>query len=374
MKVSEINSFLPRWASPPGETISELLIAKRLGLEEFVQLLDITQEKAQALIAGKAVITAHLAHLLEQYLGGSAAFWLNRESQYRRDLSRLHRDASPESEWPREFPIVDMRKFGWISSTSDNVAHDLLRFFDVADVTAWREKYRDLIETIAFRTSPAFESELGAVAAWIRQGEHESESIQCERWTPAHFKETLTVIRQLTRQKYPASFLPELRARCAACGVAVVVLRAPAGCHASGATHFLSQDKAMLLLSFRYLSDDHFWFSFFHEAGHLLLHDRTALFVEGTDVAVDEDEEREANEFAENVLIPAEFRTEMLRLPINGIAVVRFAREIGVSPGIVVGQLQHHGRLTHRQLNNLKRRFVWTDKPPSAAKPDEDIG
>jgi hypothetical protein len=34
----------------------------------------------------------------------------------------------------------------------------------------------------------------------------------------------------------------------------------------------ISPNKAMVILSFRYLSDDHFWFTFFHEIAHLLLH------------------------------------------------------------------------------------------------------
>jgi HTH-type transcriptional regulator/antitoxin HigA len=370
MKISATDNFLPRWASPPGDTISELLAFKDLGLADFARVLQISRDKANALISGQGVITASLARLLEQHVGGSVTFWLSRESQYRQDISRIQRETESDSEWLREFPISEMRKFGWISPSNTNITDELLHFFDVIDVPAWRVKYRDIVESVAFRTSPSFESELGAIAAWIRQGERQSETIHCGRWTPARFKRALFDIRQLTRKKNPASFIPELQTICAACGVAVVVLRSPTGCRASGATFFLSPEKAMILLSFRYLSDDHFWFTFFHEAGHLLLHERTTLFVEGAEIPSDDDEEREANQFAADVLIPREFRDAMLRLPVNGIAVIQFAREIGVSPGIVVGQLQHHGRFTHRQLNNLKRRFT-CDAADSTAETDE---
>jgi Zn-dependent peptidase ImmA (M78 family) len=142
----------------------------------------------------------------------------------------------------------------------------------------------------------------------------------------------------------------------------VVILRAPTGCRASGATRFLSAEKALLLLSFRYLSDDHFWFTFFHEAAHLLLHDRQAVFLEGQDGSRAKEEDQ-ANNFAAEMLVPKEFRDQMFNLPVNGFDVIRFAKLVGVSPGIVVGQLQFYGHFTHRQLNNLKRRFGW--------KPDE---
>ncbi|MBZ5563961.1 MAG: ImmA/IrrE family metallo-endopeptidase [Acidobacteriia bacterium] len=115
-----------------------------------------------------------------------------------------------------------------------------------------------------------------------------------------------------------------------------------------------------MLLSFRYLSDDQFWFSFFHEAGHLLLHGAQGLFLESDDTPATK-QEQEASDFAEGVLVSPQFREALLRLSLNGREVIRFAHRAGISPGIVVGQLQHHGKFTYRQLNNLKRRFRWEE-------------
>ncbi len=123
---------------------------------------------------------------------------------------------------------------------------------------------------------------------------------------------------------------------------------------------FLSLTRPMILLSFRYLSDDQFWFTFFHEAGHLVLHGDRCIFLEGDDTLSTEEED-EANAFAANVLIPPELQAEMLRLPLNGRAVMRFVRKVGISPGIVVGQLQHYGCFRRNQLNNLKRRYTWVE-------------
>ena len=114
----------------------------------------------------------------------------------------------------------------------------------------------------------------------------------------------------------------------------------------------------MILLSFRHLSDDHFWFTFFHEAGHLLLHGDRPLFIDGED-DVSSAEELEANQFAEETLVPPDRRDEMLALPIKARAIIRFARAIGVSPGIVVGQLQFHKKIRPNQLNVLRRRYAW---------------
>jgi Zn-dependent peptidase ImmA (M78 family) len=114
------------------------------------------------------------------------------------------------------------------------------------------------------------------------------------------------------------------------------------------------------MLSFRHLSDD-FWFAFFHEAGHLLMHGENSIFLEGDD-SLSTVEEEEANTFAASTLIPTDYHDELTNLPTNGIAIMRFARRIGISPGIVVGQLQHRGILRRNQLSNLKRRYTWTEE------------
>jgi Zn-dependent peptidase ImmA (M78 family) len=116
----------------------------------------------------------------------------------------------------------------------------------------------------------------------------------------------------------------------------------------------------MVALSFRHLSEDHFWFTFFHEVGHLLLHGPTATFVDSESAATDA-KEREANRFAATTLIPLDRRNEMERLGVRSHAVLRFAASVGISPGIVVGQLQHQGLLAPASLNFLKRRYNWED-------------
>jgi hypothetical protein len=309
-------------------------------------------------------ITQTTAEQLKLFLGGSKRFWMSREQQYRQAVRRIADCQSAESgkSWIDELPTKDLTKFGWIDAvpTKPEKLTECLRFFGVGDVDEWRTTYDNSIKRTAFRKSASFDSHFGALAAWLRQAELEAEKIECEPWNPITFREALGRIRNLTRKRNPNVFLPELRSICAACGVAVVVVRTPTGCRASGSTRFISESKAILALSFRYLSDDHFWFTFFHEAAHLLLHEKARLFLEGDATSSDKEEE-EANSFAAVTLIPDEFKTRFQTLPVDGYAVIRFAREVGISPGIVVGQLQHQGHYRRNQLNNLKTRFKWKE-------------
>lgn len=359
------NDFQPDWVSPPGETIADLLEERGLSVTEFAAGLGRTPAYTSDLVHGREVITAEVARQLEALFGGSAAFWINRESQYREALARLQREAHNVAAraWLSELPLKDMIKFEWLErglTASAAQAEACLRFFAVPDVDAWRRTYGQVLEMATFRTSPSFASQPGAVAAWLRRGEIESAPIDCRPWDDKRFEAELTNVRRLTWRKNPSSFIPELQKRCAECGVTVAIVRAPAGCRASGATRFLSPTKALLLLSFRYLSDDHFWFTFFHEAGHLVLHDKKAIFLEGENRPPSKEEE-EANAFAARVLIPQEFQAALMSLRPEAREIIRFARRVGVAPGIVVGQLQYHGRLKQHQLNSLKRRFRWSD-------------
>jgi len=355
------NEFKPDWLSTPGSTIRDVIKAQGISTKQLAKLLGYNLEQTERLLRGKDVITRDVAKILSKEIGGAEKFWISREANYRSEVARLQ-DAgniAAAKAWLDALPIKDMQKLGWLpehKNTADTLA-DTLDFFDVKNVVEWREKYAPILSAVAFRTSPTYKSEPGAVLAWLRRGELRSAEVDCRPWNPSSFERALIHMRRLTRLKGPLQFVPELKRLCAQHGVALVFARPPAGCRASGATRFLTKQKSMILLSFRYLSDDHFWFTFFHEAGHLVLHNNRSFFIEdGSEVSLKE--EHEANLFAQNILIPPEARAEFLSLKPNRQSVMKFAVKTGISRGVVVGQLQHHGKLRRDQLNYLKRRYT----------------
>lgn len=359
--MTENFAFQPDWASPPGDTISDFLHEKHISISEFTQRMGYSFEFITKLLQGEKSVDKEVARKLELTLGSSIAFWLNRESQYRENLIHLKEEADLRREWIKQFPITSMTKLGWISPFSNKEQREsaCLDFFGVSRIKEWHDTYANYIEATAFRTSKSFDSEAGAVIAWLRQGEIQSDLIVCDPWNGEKLTEILHEVRSLTREKNPEVFIPEAQILFAKCGVALVIVPAPNGCRASGATYFTSPEKALVLLSFRYLSDDHFWFSLFHEVGHLLLHTHKRMFLENLDVQVNK-EEVEANKFSAEILVPPEYEPELKSLHKNNWRqIIRFAKSIGVSPGIIVGQLQHLELVKHKDLNSLKIRYRW---------------
>jgi Zn-dependent peptidase ImmA (M78 family) len=120
----------------------------------------------------------------------------------------------------------------------------------------------------------------------------------------------------------------------------------------------LTADKALIQLSLRYKTEDQLWFTFFHEAAHIVLHRKRLIFL---DISESEGElEQEANRCAAEFLIPRTEYDEFATLSSHSQNRIRaFARSIGIAPGIVVGRLQHDGILPHSHCNDLKRRLEW---------------
>jgi len=353
------DTFQPNWISVPGDTIIDLLKEKKISVEAFADQAGFTVNFVKSLINGVGDITADIAGTLSKTLGASVDFWLRREFQYREDLIRLSKVS--EASWFSLLPIKDMVKFGWLKAENSKNVQALLNYFGVRSINEWHFKYQAEMAQVSFRTSTKHKQQPGAVAAWLRQGEIQTESLVCKDWNAKLFKQSLTEIKKLTRIKDPGEFLPKLIEICAECGVALAIERTPEGCPASGVTKFLTPKRALIMLSFRYLTDDQFWFTFFHEAGHLLLHGKDCVFVEEMSKGrLISEEEKEANDFAAEQLVPAEMRQAMMFVSVyNTKKIIGFAASVGVSAGIIIGQLQHEGKIPHNKFNYYKRRYSW---------------
>jgi len=146
---------------------------------------------------------------------------------------------------------------------------------------------------------------------------------------------------------------------CASAGVAVVLVPELPRQRVCGATRWLSSDRALLQLSLFYKRDDHFWFSFFHEAGHILLHGKREIFVEQSKTIKEKGEEG-ANQFASDYLIPPnEYAMFCSNGDFSKASIIDFANEIEISPSIVAGRLQHDKFVGFNERNDLHVRLDW---------------
>ncbi|MCF6113410.1 ImmA/IrrE family metallo-endopeptidase [Mesorhizobium muleiense] len=357
--------FIPDWFSKPGDTLRAMMHRRCISINDLAGFFEGGLVVLRGLLDGSVAVDQAKAKTLAAKLGGTPDFWLKRQNNYEIALDRAVQIAADREseEWLQRVPMPGGKPRGQIS---DRKLHEELRrrlvFFNVSSLKTWECRYGRLLGDTRFRTSPSFESNDDAVLLWLRRGELEADLISTRSWNPRNLEDRLKAIRQLSRISQPARFLPKLKEICAEAGVALVVVKAPHGCRASGASRLVTPNKAMILLSFRYRSDDQFWFTVFHEIGHLLLHG-AKTFVDD-DKTADDDTEQEANEFASSCIIPENRRSEFDRLA-DRDSVMRFSVSIGVAAGLTVGQMQHRQMIAPHQFNSLKRVWTWEDIDPA---------
>lgn len=352
--------FDPDYAVAPGDTLRSTLAKTEMTQSDLAARTGLSVKHVNQIAQGIAPITHETALAFEKVTGVPATVWNRLEANYRDRLARLEdrRSLPEDTAWLDTLPIKELIRRGVISKTNDKGAllDQVCRFFGVANRRSWERVWREPLAS--FRRSPAFATDAGAVATWLRLGELEAADIECAEFDPRHFRHALQEIRTLTRDD-PERFQKEMTRLCAESGVALVFVPEITGTRASGAARWLTPTKAIIQLSLRYKADDHLWFSFFHEAAHLLLHSKKGTFVTGAETEHGPTED-EANAFAASFLIPRRYEAELFRLE-SLDEIVSFADRIGIAPGIVVGRLQREGILDWNQGNGLKKRFRFAE-------------
>lgn len=359
--------YKPDYAVLPGDSLAEMLESIPMTQKELAGRMGRPLKTINEIIKGKTAITAETALQLERVLGTPAGFWINLERNYREALARQAEVGRLKEGlvWLKRFPTRAMQKVGWLKTDGGvEQLQELLGFFGIASPDQWEAFWGE--GSVAYRKSTVFASNAEAVAAWLRRGELAAQRIPCRPYDREVFREALQAARRLTSAP-PVTFTQELARLCTTAGVAVVFVPELPGVRVSGATRWLSPTKALIQLSLRYKSDDQLWFSFFHEAGHVLLHGKRDVFIK--DEASPKDaKEAEADAFAAELLIPPDaYGRISASCPLNAACIRRLAVEVGIAPGIIVGRLQHDGLLTYSQLNHLKRRFEWVFPKTQAA-------
>jgi addiction module HigA family antidote len=352
------NEYIPDDVTPPGETLQEILDTLNMKKSELADRTGRTQKFIIDIIKHGAAITPTTALELEKVIGTPAGFWLNRERRYRESLARKEerRRLANEAYWLKSLPVSEMTKLGWINKRRERVDQvtEMLQFFGVASSKQWENLW--FSSTAAFRKSRAFSNKPGACSAWLRKGELQAQNISCSSFSKERFNTALKEIRSLTRRK-PEHFESRTVEMCSDCGVAVVFTPSIRGAPVYGATRWLTPVKAMVQLSLRGKFEDMLWFTFFHEAGHILLHGKKEVFIEDSESQTEK--EVEANRFAAHFLIPNRDWTSFVSANQyqNETSLKAFAKKQGISPAIVVGRLQHEGLIPHSHHNGLRRRF-----------------
>ncbi len=357
---AKVNQYIPDYAIHPGEYLEEVLEAREIKKRDFAERVGLSDKAVSQIINGRSLYSPEVALQLEKTLGINAEIWMNMADSYQLFKAREEEKKELESEktkkWVQKFPISDLKRLGILTDTRryNVLAEELLRFFTVASPETWKEYYD--AKAVSYRKSSKYKESHEATAVWLKFAEIEAVKIETKNYDKDQFKNALSRIRSFTRER-SNKFYPKMVELCGKAGVAVVLVPELKGTHISGATFWATQHKAVIALSLRYRSNDHFWFTFFHEAAHILMHPKKAIFIDIKDDGGTE-EEKEANEYAGEILIPEdEYEKFVEDNDFFKTNILSFADHIEIHPGIVVGRLQHDGLIRHSWHNTMKEKY-----------------
>ena len=360
--------YEPREVSAPGATLRDLMDERALSQAELSRRLGRPSQAINEIIGGKKEITEDTALELERVLAVPAHFWLVREARYREYLARQRAEHAHKAHlpWLERFPLKALQEAGVLPSGrltegfKEQLVEPLLRFFGVASPDGWQAQYHQLQAQFR-RAKPDQQTDVAAITAWLRMGELAASRLHVSEYSAPALSAAIPAMRALSQQ--PAeSIAPGLTRFCAQAGVALVFVSALPGTHVSGVARWLG-NRPLIQLSLLGKWNDGFWFSFFHEVGHVLKHPSRAVFLDDASAGEtgQSTEEHEANRFAMDALIPRERQAELQQLAVTPRAVEAFARDLGLHPGIVVGQLQHRKVIGFAHaLTKLKVRYSLT--------------
>lgn len=350
-------TFQPDYSVHPGEFLEDIIESRNLTKRDVAQRLDVNPSLITNITACKKPIGPELAIKLEHVLGVSRNIWINMNSDYRMFQEKQKEKArlKKRTNWVKEFPIKFLKNLNLVPDTANyqKLAAALLDFFGISTPEVWDKYYGT--QAAQLRQSQAFDYDPKALETWIRAGEKFAEEEVIDSYDKKLFRKNLTKIKTLT-QKGPEEFIPEMKKLCAEAGVALTFVPEPKGISVYGCTKLLNKKNPLIIQSLRRKVNDHFWFTFFHEAGHVLLHGKRDIFIDNENT--ESKKEDEADQFARESLINLkEYKIFTEHGDFDRLAIQSFAYEQNVDPGIVVGFLQHDEHIAFSWYNGLKKEI-----------------
>lgn len=354
-------TWSPDWAIHPGDHLAEHLASRGLSQAAFARLADMTPKLVSTIIGGANPVTADTALKLERVLGMKADIWTGLQADWDLHQARAAKEAEARKAKATlaHFPVKALKERKILPATNEPAAlfDGLLRFFGVGSIDAFDARLTNM--AVHHRQSSAHEACPYHIAAWLLLGEQQARAMELPAYDKGKFDAAVREIRKLTVND-PEIFYPRMVELCRGAGVALVLEKPIEKTRLYGSARWIEEDRAIIQMSLRMKTNDHFWWTFFHEAAHVTLHKGRAF---ADDKGGEGDGlEDEADAWAEDVLVGASrFKAFKAMRPRSAEAIIAFAHEVGIHPGIIVGMLQHHGIIDFRHLNHFKARYELKD-------------
>jgi len=340
----------------PGYYIKEIVDESGLTQADFAKRLGTTPKNLSLLIRGEQSLSIDIAMKLSRMLGTSVRYWLNLQNAY----DALVAEFKSEEELIQEREVFKQLDYNYfrdhfglpnLNRRVNEQVQEVRSFLKVATLSVF--KNRDM--TVSFRSAVNGFSESNIIKAnvMVQIAINKVLATSSPSFNKKKFESAVEYALSLTRDH--KDFYPKIRNAFLEAGVVFVILPNLSGSKMNGATKKIG-DKVMLMVNDRRLYSDTFWFTLFHEIGHIMNGDYGISFENEFS-----DNEEAANQYAEDKLIDSEKYAIFLdKHDFSLESIKKFADEIDRDPGIVLGRLEndHFVNYNDWRLKSLKHQYA----------------
>lgn len=349
--------------SPPGDTLIETIEFRGMSQKELASRMGRPDKTINEIIKGKAAITPETALQLQRVLGVPAEFWMERERNYRLELAAIQDSENllNEEEWAKNFPVREMIRLNWIDKHEDTVSliDNMLSYFSVANTSSFHNFYENDLYSTAIKFASKDRQDTHALSAWLRKGDLQATEFRAANFRKSEFLDALQVIKNFMEEDDVNMIIGKILEHARDCGVKIVFTDQLSDVNVIGSARWLN-DHPLIQMRCRYDSVNQFWKTFYHEAGHIVLHGRKELFVDDAEFPkYMQPKEKEANDFYRKKIIGSVACDLIDHMEdVNHSAIVSCAEELKLHPSFVAHRLKFKKKISEKTVRSFDKPVV----------------
>ena len=354
-------------AVPPGSIIRKAMNARGWRQADLAFILGIPASVVSDLVTGKRRITPPTARGLADAFGNEPEEWVKLQAIYDATKEVLKSDdlRARKSRLLHRVPVPQIINRGWLTDTNniDTLEAQILEFYNVKSIDDIGP------QSYAARKSTNGGDLTSEQLSWFIRAKNLAEYLPIKRkFNRQSFKKLLDDLELLRLEPEEARKVPKVLEQH---GIRFFIIEHLRSSKIDGVCFWVGakQDQPVIVLSMRYDRVDWFWFTLVHELAHVYHgHGKEYTLLDTSLVGKDAqpksekiEEERLADDFASEYLIESEELEDFIgrQHPLySDIQIRGFADRMNVHPGIVIGRLQHLGRIPYsrgrRMLVNIR--------------------
>ena len=351
----------------PGETIADILTERNISQVELANRTGVSPAYVSSVISGKKDISSNFAMALEYALGVPKTFWLNLQANYDAELLELNEANTITKEEEQTYNSLH-EVVKWLCSVSlipcgqrkADAILSLRKFFQVSNIA----NLGSLVPTGAFRVSQTASTDPVVMGAWLRLCQVIGNNGQTVLPQFDNTQtENLVADLKAVMLNSKADIQKDLATTMARYGIKFNIVKNFRGAPVQGYISRNQENEYQMALTIRGAYADIFWFSVFHELGHIVNGDitKTTGFIDGLSPnGSATDKETAADKFASNSLLePTSYKAFVNAADFSIRAIMLYASTQHVMPYIVIGRLQREQRIPYSWYSSYKTRYKW---------------